>query len=111
MIKWDASDYEMDLIDAIAERAVDMADVEKSILFMDLMNCHCNGCPLALDLLLSTDDGTLAHDVFGIGRHVDRREGGLTDCFVPRMALSNHKRGELARAKRKAMARVGEQDV
>ena len=53
---------------------------------MDISACHSNGCRLNLIELLLADDATFAHDVFGISRHLDRRTGRLTNCFVPRLA-------------------------
>jgi hypothetical protein len=55
-------------------------------LWMDIVACHANGCPLDLDRLAQADDFNIAHDVFGISRHLDRETGELTDCFLPRFA-------------------------
>ena len=49
--------------------------------------------PLMLDELLKAADGHFAHDVIGIGQHIDRKTGRLMDHFRPRHAarhLQNH---------------------
>lgn len=53
---------------------------------MDLRATNANGCKLDFAKLASFDDFNLAHDVFGIERHLDRSTGFLTDCFLPRAA-------------------------
>ena len=55
-------------------------------LTMDLEAVHNLGCALDLDKLLGFDDGNFAHDVMGVSAHIDRDNGTLTDCFVPRCA-------------------------
>jgi hypothetical protein len=90
--QFNASRYESEIINRIANRAVAMAnnlgiEYDKMTATMDVMACHCNGCPLDLAKLETVDDGTFGHDVFGIRRHIDRSSGKLTDCFLPRLAL------------------------
>ncbi|SEK36863.1 hypothetical protein SAMN04515666_101340 [Bosea lupini] len=53
---------------------------------MNLCACHANGCPLDFTRMVGADDFNLAHDVFGIDRHLDRDTGRLTDHFLPRFA-------------------------
>lgn len=53
-------------------------------LHMDLTACHANGCPMDWEKLMKADDFTLAHDVAGISRHINRRTGKLENCFLPR---------------------------
>jgi len=53
---------------------------------MDLIATHANGCPLRLADLAQADDFNLAHDVFGIARHIDRRTGRLLGHFLPRFS-------------------------
>lgn len=53
---------------------------------MDLCATHANGCPMDFDRLAAADDFNVAHDVFGIERHIDRRTGKLTGFFLPRFA-------------------------
>jgi hypothetical protein len=86
-----ASRAEMELITAIAKRAVAKAieyDVDYEMLDaeMDLTACHANGCPLDLPKLLAAPDGDFGHDVYGIRRFIDRSTGKLMECFVPRCA-------------------------
>lgn len=84
-IKFDASPADSKTISAIAAR-VSKAWPEYDVLEarMDLTACHLNGCPLDLAKLLAADDFNLAHDMFGINRHLDRRTGKLTGHFLPR---------------------------
>jgi hypothetical protein len=59
-------------------------------LFIGLSLAHKH-MPLNLDVLADANDVTLAHDVFGIMRHLDPKTGELRDCFVPRTAQFQHK--------------------
>lgn len=93
MINWDVSKYEESLIFQIADRAKPLyqeqgiEDTYQTIV-MDLTACHANGTPLKLHQLLEADKGTFGHDVFGIRRYIDRETGKLTQCFLPRTAMS-----------------------
>lgn len=79
-------------IRAIAERAVTIAKKsgiaarDQSSIEMDLAACHANCIRIDFDRLLAADDWNLAHDVFGIGRYLDRSTGELTGHFLPRFA-------------------------
>ena len=88
-----ASKYEIQQVAQIAKRANKMAanlGVDYSVCdaMMDIAAAHSNGCPLKLDELIKTDDGTFGHDVFGIRRHINRTTGELQDCFLPRLAIA-----------------------
>ncbi len=81
------------MISGIAKRAAKVitglgykADVMN--ICMDLEYCHANGCPLDLPAMATGEESDVLHDVAGIGRHLDHTTGKLTDCFVPRFALS-----------------------
>lgn len=63
-----------------------IGQLAKLDLTMDLAACHANGRPLRLADLAAADDFNLAHDVFGIHRHLNRESGALGGCFVPRFA-------------------------
>jgi hypothetical protein len=79
---------ELDVIDAIAARAIVMARPDKWALRdakMDIIAAH-NDIPLDLDRLLAADDMNFCHDVFGINRHLNRTTFKLENCFVPRNA-------------------------
>jgi hypothetical protein len=54
---------------------------------MDLTAVHANGCPMDFAKLLAASPDTLAQDVFGICRNIDRKTGRLTGQFLPRCAL------------------------
>lgn len=92
-MNWDTTKEETEWIMEIVKRAKrcfnqarpgDEFDTQG--ITMDLIACHKNGCPLKLEALASADDFNLAHDVFGINRHLDRHSGKLTDCFSPRFS-------------------------
>ena len=53
---------------------------------MDLVVCHTHGCPLDWDALLNADRFTLMHDITGIAQHLNRDNGVLQNCFLPRCA-------------------------
>jgi hypothetical protein len=55
---------------------------------MDLTACHKNGCALDLIGLLDASERDFKHDIDGIQRHIDRNDGSLKDCFLPRYAAS-----------------------
>lgn len=53
-----------------------------------LLKCHTNGCPLDLARMAQHENEfDIAHDVFGIARHMDRQTGELNNHFLPRFAL------------------------
>lgn len=91
-LKFDASKFEVGIINQIANRAVAMANnygvaYDKMTAFMDIDACHSSGMPLQLGALLEADEANFAHDVFGIRRHINRRTGQIEGCFVPRFAM------------------------
>lgn len=98
------------LISRIAERAVSLAErhgrrLEFLGVCANLAACHANGCRLDLAALLEADDATFTHDVWGIGRHLDRVTGTLTRFqprFVAREGAASGKRESYARAPRRA---------
>ena len=55
-------------------------------LYLDILNCHTSDCKLDLQKFLTFNDYNLAHDAFGIQRHINRTTGELKDCFLPRCA-------------------------
>lgn len=82
---------------AFAERIADRAASiqreagqrpDRISILMDILATHANGCPLRLADLANADDYNFAHDVFGIGRHLDRETGKLTGHFLPRFAAA-----------------------
>jgi hypothetical protein len=82
---------ELELIDRIANRALNMAiqyrvQHKKQDFAMDLTCVHANGNPLRLRELLEADEFNFAHDVFGIREHLDRETGELLDFFSPRFS-------------------------
>jgi len=85
MIKFNSTKEETTLIIAIAKRAVQkvegysLMDCE-----MDLTATHLNGCPLDLEKLKNFDDFNFSHDIFGIRANINRNNGKLENCFLPR---------------------------
>lgn len=76
-------------LEVVIDRAVALAKdagftVNRPALFFDVLiaNRECN---LDLPALAAADDVDLAHDVFGIQRHM-QPDGTLGDCFWPRYA-------------------------
>jgi hypothetical protein len=51
---------------------------------MDISACHISENPLDFDKLLSFDDFSFVHDVYGIQKNIDRETGKLMNCFCPR---------------------------
>lgn len=88
-INWNASRLEYDFVRKIVKRAVKGIDgvTDATVVEMDIIACHLNGCPLDLEKLLNAPQFDFAHDICGITRHIDRETGELKNCFVPRCAL------------------------
>jgi hypothetical protein len=91
MVNLEVSRGELQIITKIMLRAASMLNLEllgsdRLSLSMDLTACHANECPLDLDGLLLANDLDFTHDVCGIMRHIDRKTGTLTNCFLPRYA-------------------------
>lgn len=100
---FDVSPADHDLIQKIAERAVDLRS-SLSVLDteMDVTACHANGCPLDLPRMLASGEAgeyDFLHDVLGIARHLDRNSGALRDCFLPRFARKPRPAAEGVNAK------------
>ena len=89
MINWHTSKEDHETICKIVDRA-GVRGNDHRMLFMDLTACHANGNPLDLQAMLAGDDLDFSHDIYGIQRHINRTNGQLEDCFLPRFALANH---------------------
>lgn len=90
-IKFATNAKDKAVIEKIMQRAAAMREqrgmkVDRLSLLMDITACHLNGTPLKLAELLAADDFNLAHDVFGIERHMNRETGKLEGFFMPRFA-------------------------
>ena len=87
-----ATSEESEIIERIASRAIALyrkygnTELDEVDIMMDLMACHCNGCPLRLSEMEQADDFNLMHDVTGINAHINRYSGKLERCFLPRFA-------------------------
>ncbi len=85
-INWSTTEDDYELIRKITDRANGLlGDVGLGVM-MDIIVCHCNGCPLKLEQLLAADDRNFLRDITDIGMHLDRITGKLTDHFLPRFA-------------------------
>lgn len=86
------TESDMHAIRQIAERAVDLAKahgvnaLHPFTLALDISVTHLNHWPLNFTRLLMCSDDDLSHDVFGIGRFLDRHRGKLVEGFKPRHA-------------------------
>lgn len=85
------SEFEMRFIEGIVARAAPFYEQRgiadnKLTMTMDIAGAHL--ClPIALDELLSADQETFEHDVFGIREHFNRQIFKLEGCFAPRTAI------------------------
>jgi hypothetical protein len=87
MINWKATKTEHELLTKISKRAYKLnPDSDYMTIEMDISACHLNGCPLKLKELLESDESNFGHDVFGIQRFINRDNGKLENCFLPRFS-------------------------
>lgn len=88
MINWKVNDKDDKLIKAIAKRVMRVSNLDWDMthIIMDLTACHLNGCPLDLEAMKNGSDFDLMHDVLGINHHLNRDNGTLENCFLPRFA-------------------------
>ncbi|MCC6989911.1 MAG: hypothetical protein IT181_12980 [Acidobacteria bacterium] len=93
--EWDIPESDKALIDRIVLRTIregigfGKRDIQS--LMMDLTYVHRNIFPLRLADLFAADAFNFFHDINGIVRHLDRREGVLRGFFVPRFVVSKRK--------------------
>lgn len=88
-INWKLDDATSASIDRVIDLAIKRKIIsaeEKQNYAMDLTACHNSGCRLDFAKLLDFDGFSMAHDLYGINRHIDRRSGKLRNCFLPRCA-------------------------
>ena len=103
MISFSRTPKENRIVRQIAERALQGDRTGQRLdLEMDLIATHANGCPLDFAKLMAFDDFNFAHDINGIGRHLDRQTGKLLHCFVPRCARSCDATAALLKQMRRA---------
>lgn len=96
VVKFDKPQHhEIEAIARITERAFTNSKMviggkirggDRMDLHMDLCAVHSNGTELDFERLEKFPDYDFAHDIMGIRRHLDRKTGKLTDCFLPRCA-------------------------
>lgn len=60
--------------------------LDKLSLMMDFEAVHSNGNPLDIDALKNFRTEDLIHDVAGILKNINRTNGKLENCFLPRCA-------------------------
>lgn len=93
----DMSRHDLDLAHAIANRWVEFCQARglprESVSIietaMDLITVHLNGCRLELFQLLMSDTSDFVHDLAGISKFLDRRNGHLMNEFRPCFAVKN----------------------
>ena len=89
-INWSrASMQDYELAKKIVERTSNIkgfGKVDFMSLQMDIVATHISGCKLRLQELLEAELSDFAHDICGIIHHIDRGNGKLKNCFVPRYA-------------------------
>lgn len=85
-INWDlVTTDELEVIQKIVSRACSELNIDDKLsLQMDISATHICGNPLDLDKLLGFDSFNFTHDIYGIMNHIDRRNGKLRNCFIPR---------------------------
>ena len=87
MVNFDSTKEEMELIRWITKRAVAKhPELDYLSLSMDITATHLNGCKMALQRLLESDDFNFFHDVCGIYEHINRETGALEKSFLPRFS-------------------------
>lgn len=86
MINWKTLATDFDIIACLAVRAGKKFNLDYHTVMMDLTAVHANGNPLRLKDMEAADITELAHDIYGIARHLDRDTGKLKDCFSPRFS-------------------------
>ena len=87
-VNFSVSPEEKVLIDKIIERVGQIwPTADRTSTAMDLVATHNHICKLRLEDLLNASDFNFAHDVAGIGRHLDRRRLVLMRGFWPRFAV------------------------
>jgi hypothetical protein len=89
LMSFNVTKAESDTIRKIVDRARSLKlfpGRAKMDITMDITATHANGCPLKLDELLKADDFNFVHDLIGIWQHLNRENGKLEDCFLPRFA-------------------------
>lgn len=90
-VKFDISEVESRLVNQIILRA-GVAPQHRMKLELDIIACHCNGTPLALELLAAAPPADFLHDIQGIQKHINRTTGKLDPVFEPRFAMANHRK-------------------
>lgn len=91
ILNWKTTTEDSSLIKEIAEMAVGLAaehGVEYKFMdaIMDITAVHLNDTALDLERMRGARKEDLAHDIFGIRRHINRETGKLEDCFLPRFS-------------------------
>jgi hypothetical protein len=82
---WHVTAKEKPFIDAIVTRAAELfPERNRTDIAMDIVATHNHACRLRLADLLAADDFNFAHDIAGIGKHLNRETLRLTNCFWPR---------------------------
>ena len=92
---------DMDAVARVVDRAQALArakggKIDRMGLTMAFVTAHANGWDIDLDGLLEARDFDFAHDVFGIGHHLDRDTGNFSNHFLPLFARQHVKQAVTA---------------
>lgn len=92
MVEFSMKKPELEIVQKIAERVerltaemqIDGMQYDRHELVMDLDAAYTSAGPFNLTRLLESPDADFLHDIYGVRRHIDRKTGKLTGCFMPR---------------------------
>jgi len=90
-INWSSTKEDDQIISEIVNRASNILEIgitDKMSLSMDITAVHLNDTNLDLKKLLAFDEFNFVHDVVGIMNHINRNNGKLTNCFLPRCSTN-----------------------
>ena len=90
MIAWNTfttTKEEYETISKIVNRSTNYIIADRLSLMMDI-ECAHNQYPLDLNGLLNANESDFFHDIIGIRNNINRKNGKIENCFVPRYALN-----------------------
>ena len=88
MVDFKSTREEIELQSQVCDRADELGISydDRMSMMMDLDAVHSNGCSLDWTRLLNAPEFDFKHDVCGIHNKINREDGTLRDCFLPRCA-------------------------
>lgn len=90
MINWNSiNNDDACVILQCAKRGVNMlGSISLLDLEMDITAAHIAN-PLRLDALLNADEFNFIHDICGIRENINRKNGEMNNCFLPRFSAND----------------------